>query len=34
MECIAATGAIGGMWCDGKGVGGRGYRVLGTVKEG
>ncbi len=32
MDCIAATGASVGMWCDGKGVGGERYRVGGAVK--
>ncbi len=26
MDCIAATGSSVGMWCDGKGVGGKRYR--------
>jgi hypothetical protein len=34
MDCIAATGASVGMWCDRKGVGGKRYRVVGAVKEG
>jgi hypothetical protein len=33
-DCIAVTGAVMGMWCDGKGGGGKRYRVWGAVKEG
>jgi hypothetical protein len=34
VDCLAATGAVMGMWCNGEGGGGKRYRVWSAMKEG